>query len=105
MRITVTIDDDVLAAAQALAERNGGSLGAAVWSMLNARTACGQHRPKLENARRGIRATGAVGDDDGIPAFRVAADAAPITSGDFVQSAQRLATTALREANVSRIEE
>ena len=36
MRITVTIDDDVLAAARVLAERNGGSLGAAVWSMLTA---------------------------------------------------------------------
>ena len=67
MRTTVTIDDDVLAVARALAERSGSSLGAAL----------------SELARRGFRGTAtARNDDDGIPVFRVRADAAPILSED-----------------------
>ena len=65
MRTTVTIDDDVLAVAKALAERNDSSLGSAL----------------SELARRGFRS---VPDhyDDGMPVFPVAADADPITSDD-----------------------
>ena len=65
MRTTVMIDDDVLAVARALAERNGSSLGSAL----------------SELARRGFRA-GSTRHDDGVPVFRVAADADPITSDD-----------------------
>lgn len=67
MRTTLTLDDDVLAVARALAARRGVSLGSAVSDL----------------ARRGFRGTGA-GDraDDGIPVFPVPADAAPITSAD-----------------------
>ena len=65
MRTTVNIDDDVLAVARALADRNGSSLGRAL----------------SELARRGFKGTSAA-DDDGVPAFRVAADAGPITSED-----------------------
>lgn len=67
MRTTVTTDDDVLAVARALTERSGSSLGAAL----------------SELARRGFRGTAAMGNDgDGIPAFRIRADAEPITSED-----------------------
>ena len=53
--------------ARALAARRGVSLGSAVSDL----------------ARRGFRQTGAGGqDDDGVPVFRVAAGAAPITSED-----------------------
>ena len=67
MRTTLTIDDDVLAVARALAARRGVSLGSAVSDL----------------ARRGFRGTGA-GDreDDGVPVFRVPPDAPPITSED-----------------------
>ena len=65
MRTTVTIDEDVLAVARALAARSGISLGSALSQL----------------ARRGFRRAPA-GDDDGLPVFRVAADAAPITSED-----------------------
>ena len=67
MRTTLTLDDDVLAVARALAARRGVSLGSAVSDL----------------ARRGFRGTGA-GDQtgDGIPVFPVPADAAPITSED-----------------------
>ncbi|MCE2462241.1 MAG: hypothetical protein J4F38_15895 [Pseudomonadales bacterium] len=69
MRTTLTIDDDVLAVARALAQRRGGSVGSAL-SVL---------------ARRGFRLTEA--DDTGdVPTFRVAADAAPITSEDVQQA-------------------
>ena len=65
MRTTVTIDDDVLAVARALAQRRGSSVGSAL-SVL---------------ARRGFRRTET--DDAGdIPTFRVASDAGPITSED-----------------------
>ena len=67
MRTTLTVDDDVLAVARALAARRGVSLGNAVSDL----------------ARRGFKGTGP-GDhrDDGVPVFRVAAGAAPITSED-----------------------
>ena len=66
MRVTLTIDDDVLAFAQALAERNGSSLGSAI----------------SELARRGFKGMGNVEVDDGIPFFHVASDARPVTNED-----------------------
>ena len=67
MRTTLTIDDDVLAVARALAARRGISLGSAVSDL----------------ARRGFRGTGVADrEDDGIPVFRVPPDAPPITSDD-----------------------
>ena len=65
MRTPVTIDDDVLAGARALAVRKGSSLGSAL----------------SELARRGFRAA-ATTEDKGVPVFRIAADARPITSED-----------------------
>ena len=65
MRTTVMIDDDVLAVARALAARKGGSLGSAL----------------SELARRGFKGA-ATTQDDGIPVFRIADDARPITSED-----------------------
>ena len=65
MRTTVTIDEDVLAVARDLAERNGSSLGSAL----------------SELARRGFRAA-PDRHDDGFPVFQVAAEADPITSDD-----------------------
>lgn len=61
----MTIDDDVLAVARALAARTGSSLGSAL----------------SELARRGFKGAAAT-QDDGIPVFRVAGDARPITSED-----------------------
>ena len=69
MRTTVTIDDDVLAVARALAERNRSSLGNAL----------------SELARRGFRSTAARKDGDGTM-FLVAADAESITSEDVYRS-------------------
>ena len=69
MRTTVNIDDDVLAVARALADRNGSSLGRAL----------------SELARRGFKGTSAA-DDDGVPVFLVAADAEPITSEDVYRA-------------------
>ena len=70
MRTTVTIDDDVLAVARALAERTESSLGSAL----------------SELARRGFRNTSAAaGDGDGT-VFAVDADAEPITSDDVYRS-------------------
>ncbi len=66
MRVTLTIDDDVLAFAQALAEQNGSSLGSAI----------------SELARRGSRGMGIVEVDDGIPFFHVASDARSVTNKD-----------------------
>jgi len=61
----LTIDDDVLAVARALAARRGVSLGSAVSDL----------------ARRGFRGAGAADqEDDGVPVFRVPPDAPPITS-------------------------
>lgn len=65
MRTTVNIDDDVLAVARALANRKRSSLGSAL----------------SELARHGFK-TAPVADDEGLPVFRVAADAGPITSED-----------------------
>ena len=70
MRTTVTIDNDVLAVARALAEQNGTSLGRAI----------------SELARRGFRsAPGAVEQGAGA-VFAVDSDAAPITSEDVSRS-------------------
>ena len=68
MRTTVTIDDDVLAVARALAEQNGSSLGGAL----------------SELARRGFRSASIV-DKDGTT-FPVSADAEPIISEDVYRS-------------------
>ena len=63
----MTIDDDVLAVARALAARRGVSLGSAVSDL----------------ARRGFKGTGAADqEDDGVPVFRAPPDAPPITSED-----------------------
>ena len=70
MQITVTIDDDVLAVARALAERKGTSLGSAL----------------SELARRGLRAEStARGCWDGTM-FAVADDAEPFTSENVYRS-------------------
>ncbi len=70
MRTTVTIDDDVLAVARALAERNGSSLGSAL----------------SELARRGFRNTAATRENGDGTTFPVAADASPITTEDVQRS-------------------
>ena len=69
MRTTVTIDDDVLAVARALAARKGGSIGSAL----------------SELARRGFKAA-TITEDDGVPAFRVPANARAITSEDVYRA-------------------
>ena len=67
MRTTLTVDDDVLAVARALAARRGVSLGSAVSDL----------------ARRGFKETGVADqEDDGVPVLRVPPDAPPITSED-----------------------
>lgn len=67
MRTTLTIDDDVLAVARALAARRGVSLGSAVSDL----------------ARRGFRGTGTADqEDDGVPVFPVPPDAPRITTED-----------------------
>ena len=70
MRTTVTIDDDVLAVAKALAARRGSSLGNAL----------------SELARRGFRSADPVrkGEDDTV--FAVRADAEAITNEDVYRS-------------------
>ena len=70
MRTTVTIDDDVLAVARALAERNRSSLGSAL----------------SELARRGFKSTAAARENGDGTTFPVAADAEPITSEDIYRS-------------------
>ncbi len=70
MRTTVTIDDDVLAVARALAERNGSSLGGAL----------------SELARRGFRSASTASEEGDGTMFPVAADAEPITSEDVYRS-------------------
>lgn len=64
MRTTVTVDDDVFEAAQALAASSGKKLGQ-VLSQL---------------ARRGLRAELKTGRKSGLPVFQVAADAPVIPS-------------------------
>ncbi|MDE0109505.1 MAG: hypothetical protein OXN96_16970 [Bryobacterales bacterium] len=66
MRTTLTIDDDILAIARALAQKHGVSLGRAL----------------SELARRGQYATGAAVESDGLPVFAVPRDAKPITSDE-----------------------
>ncbi|MYB53798.1 MAG: antitoxin [Acidobacteriia bacterium] len=66
MRTTVTIDDDIMAVARALAQQNAVSLGHAL----------------SELARHGQRATSAAVESDGLPVFAVSRDATPITSDD-----------------------
>ncbi len=66
MRTTVTIDDDVLAVARALAVRKGSSLGRAL----------------SELARRGFKSGGNSGNRGDETVFVAAADAEPITSED-----------------------
>ena len=65
----MTIDDDVLAVARALAERRGSSLGSALSDL----------------ARRGFRSPSVTRHDDGTT-FAVAVDAGPITSEDVYGS-------------------
>ena len=65
MRTTVTIDDDVLAVARALAQRDRSSLGRALSTL----------------ARRGFKQA-QFDDTRDVPTFRVAPDAAAITSED-----------------------
>ncbi len=69
MRTTLTIDDDVLAVARALAEQHGSSLGSAL----------------SELARRGFRGATITADEDAV-VFSVAADAEPFTSEDVYRS-------------------
>jgi len=70
MRTTVTIDDDVLAVARALAERNGTSLGQAL----------------SELARRGFRGGIASAEQGEGIVFAIDPGAAPITSEDVYRS-------------------
>ena len=70
MRTTVTIDDDVMAVARALAERKGSSLGSAL----------------SELARRGFRSELAHSDVVDGTTFPTSADAEPITSEDVYRS-------------------
>ncbi len=69
MRTTVTIDDDVLAVAKALADRSGSSLGTAL----------------SELARRGFKGAAIASDEDAV-VFRVPPDAEPFTSDDVYRS-------------------
>ena len=70
MRTTVTIDDDVLAVARALADRDGTSLGTAL----------------SELARRGFKGAPAEGGSEHRTVFAVDSDADPITSEDVYRS-------------------
>ena len=70
MRTTVTIDDDVLAVARALADRNGTSLGTAL----------------SELARRGFKGAPAEGGSGHGAVFAVDSDVDPITSEDVYRS-------------------
>lgn len=66
MRTTVTIDEDVLSVARALAEQRHISLGRAL----------------SELARRGFQPPNDVGEQNGLPAFRVEKGAPAITNDD-----------------------
>ena len=70
MRTTVTIDDDVLAVARALAERKGSSLGGAL----------------SELARRGFKSELTHGDVTDGTTLPASVDAEPITSEDVYRS-------------------
>ncbi|MDE0080166.1 MAG: antitoxin [Caldilineaceae bacterium] len=66
MRLTLTIDDDVLALARTLADYDGCSLESA----------------NSELARRGSKGIETLKVDEDIPSFRVAPDAEPVTDED-----------------------
>ena len=66
MRTTLKIDDDVLSVARALAAQTGQSLGQAV----------------SELARRSLPRRLEIDEKKGLPKFRVAANARPITNED-----------------------
>ncbi|MCY4131619.1 MAG: hypothetical protein OXF39_03120 [Nitrospira sp.] len=70
MRTTVTIDNDVLAVARALAQRNGTSLGRAISDL----------------ARRGFRSAPVAMEQGEGAVFAAASDADPITSEDVYRS-------------------
>lgn len=70
MRTTVTIDNDVLAVARALAEQNGTSLGRAI----------------SELARRGFKSAPPAVEQGKGAVFAVDSDGAPITSEDVYRS-------------------
>lgn len=70
MRTTVTIDDDVLAVARALAERNRTSLGSALSQL----------------ARRGFKNASAGMDRGDASVFALPPDAEPITSEDVYRA-------------------
>jgi hypothetical protein len=76
MRTTVTLDDDVFAAAKALAEGSGKQLGAVLSHL----------------ARRGLRAPAEGADRNGLPVFKVSPDAPVIPSR---RAAELLAEDAL----------
>ena len=62
MRTTITLEDDVFDAAQAMAQASGKRLGEVVSQL----------------ARRGLRTTTETGSRSGLPVFKVATDAAVI---------------------------
>ncbi|MDQ3973624.1 MAG: antitoxin [Actinomycetota bacterium] len=70
MRTTLTIDDDVLQAARALARAEGRSVGEVL----------------SELARRGLRPASRRRPRGGFPTFSVPADAAPITPDDVARA-------------------
>ncbi len=70
MRKTLTIDDDVLAVARALAKRKGTTVGSAI----------------SELARRGYKEIENLEFEDGIPLFRVAPDARTVTDEDVKEA-------------------
>ena len=70
MRTTVTIDDDVLSVARALAERKGSSLGSAL----------------SELARRGFKSAPVAEDGGDGTVFVSATDSEPFTSEDVFRS-------------------
>ena len=70
MRTTLTIDDDVLAVARALAERRGSSLGSAL----------------SELARRGFRSQSPAEHGGDGTVFDIPADAGSITNEDIYRS-------------------
>ena len=70
MRVTVNIDEDVLAVARDLADQQGGSLGSALSDL----------------ARRGFRRGDSMRTGEDPTVFGVAVDAPPITSEDVYRS-------------------
>lgn len=70
MRVTVTIDDDILALARTLARQNGVSLGRAL----------------SELARRGQCVAAAAAGSGGLPVFSVPRDAQAISSDDVYRA-------------------